>query len=166
MAITEQELDVRPRTGFRVARWTLRIMLTLEAVLVGLQPISIGQYLDGRYALLDMHAAVAAGAEQVALLLIGVVIWYVLAGGRLWVLVGILLGIAVEAQAAMGYIRDLAVHIPLGVAVVGGTIGFAIWAWTPSSARFRPRSTQPKAVVAAPDYDTEPAAERTDEVVR
>jgi hypothetical protein len=121
----------------------LRILLSLIALVAALQPVSIGQYLDGRYALLEMHSGVATGAEMLALLLIPAVIWYLLVGGRSWVLFTLLLSVAIEVQALMGYVRVLAVHIPLGVAVVGGAIGLAIWSWTPSSGRYRPRRARP-----------------------
>lgn len=141
MAITQQPDVVRPRSGFTASRWFLRILLSLVALVAGLQPITIGQYLDGRYALLQAHSIGAAVVEQLGLLLIPIVIWYVLAGGRPWVLLTILLAVAIEVQAVMGYSRVLAVHIPLGVAVVGGAIGLAIWSWTPSSGRYRTRRT-------------------------
>lgn len=142
MAVIEQSDVAPPRAGFAASRWFLRILLSLVAVVAGLQPISIGQYLDGRYALLEMHSVGAVVLEQLGLLLIPIVIWYVLAGGRSWVLLALLLAVAIEVQAVMGYTRVLAVHIPLGVAVVGGAIGLAIWSWTPSSGRYRPRRTR------------------------
>lgn len=145
MAITQQPVAARPRAGFTASRWSLRILLSLVALTAGLQPISIGQYLDGRYSLLEMHSVGAAVVEQLGLLLIPIVIWYVLAGGRAWLLITLLLAVAIEVQAVMGYTRILAVHIPLGVAVVGGAIGFAIWSWTPSSGRYRPRRVRQQA---------------------
>lgn len=152
MAITEQPAPSRPRAGFRVSRWFLRIVLTLIALLAASQPVTIGQYLDGRYALLDVHATGAAALEQLGLLLIAVTIWYVVAGGRTWTLLLLGLAVAIEVQAVMGYTRILAVHVPLGVLVVGGAIGFAIWSWTAASARSRPRRTR------AARASTQPAA--------
>lgn len=143
MVITEQpDVHAGPRAGFSASRWTLRILLSLVALLAGLQPVTIGQYLDGRYALLQLHSVGATVLEQLGLLLIPIVIWYVLAGGRTTLLLTLLLAVAIEVQAVMGYTRVLAVHLPLGVAVVGGAIGLAIWSWTPSSGRFRPRKTR------------------------
>lgn len=142
MTLTEQSNVPRPRAGFAASRWFLRILLSLVALVAGLQPVTIGQYLDGRYALLQAHSIGAAVAEQLGLLLIPIVIWYVLAGGRPWVLLTLLLAVAIEVQAVMGYTRVLAVHIPLGVAVVGGAIGLGIWSWSPSSGRYRPGRTR------------------------
>src|SRR5690242_18313127 len=52
----------RPSGAFVAARWLLRILITVTAVLIALQPVSIGQYLQGRYTMLAMHANVATGA--------------------------------------------------------------------------------------------------------
>jgi hypothetical protein len=142
MSTIEQPDDLRPRAGFTVSRWILRLLLSLTAVGAIAQPITIGQYLDGRYALLQMHSAGASGLEFCGLLLIPIAIWYVVAGGRVWVLITILLAMAIEVQAVLGYVRDLGLHIPLGVAVVGGALAMAIWSWTPSAARHRPRRSR------------------------
>lgn len=167
MAITEQPEVRPPRAGFSVSRWSLRILLSLVGLAAGLQPVSIGQYLDGRYALLQLHSTGATLLESLGLLLIPIVIWYVLAGGRRWVLLTLLLAVAIEVQAVMGYSRVLAVHIPLGVAVVGGAIGLAIWSWTPSASRYRARRTrQPTQEPTQERQRTRPAVGRSEAAAR
>jgi|GEM_PF-986361 hypothetical protein len=156
MSTIEQSDDLRPRTGFAASRWILRLLLSLTAVTAVAQPITIGQYLDGRYALLQMHSTGAAALEFFGLLLIPMAIWYVVAGGRVWVLITMLLAVAIEAQAILGYVRDLGLHIPLGVAVVGGALALAIWFWTPSSARHRPRRPRGRRRRAATEAQPEP----------
>ncbi|QGN31604.1 hypothetical protein [Microlunatus sp. Gsoil 973] len=152
MSSIERSVETRPRVGFAASRWVVRVLLSLTAVAAVAQPLTIGQYLDGRYALLQMHSAGAVALETFGLLLIPLVIWYVVAGGRVWVLITILLAVAIEVQAVMGYVRDLGVHIPLGVAVVGGAIVLTIWFWSPYSAKHRPR----RARSAVEDAEAEP----------
>lgn len=145
-----------PGRGFAAARRSLRLVATVVAVIIGLQPITIGQYLNGRYAFLQLHSIGAGIAMQVALLLIPAAIWFLVAGGRFMAFAASALVVALEIQGVMGYRLDLAVHIPLGVLVVGGAVMLAAWTWTPSSARPRARRVRarpadavgrPKAVV-------------------
>ena len=141
----EQPAQVRPRRGFGVARWILRVLILITAVLLALQPVSIGEYLSGRYNMLGMHSAVATGAMAAAFFLVLAAIGYTLLGGRVWVMVAsIALLFAVVLQLGMGYSRTLAVHIPLGVAIVGGAIVLAVFCCTPAFSRFRtPRAERP-----------------------
>lgn len=125
---------------FVVARWMLRIVVTATAGLVMLQPVSIGQYLQGRYAMLAMHAGVADAAAAVGFFAIFVSAFYTVVGGRVWVMIVTLaLGFAIDVQLAMGYAHQLGIHVPLGVAIVAGAIALAAWSWTPASARSRHR---------------------------
>jgi hypothetical protein len=55
--------------------------------------------------------------------------WPLLALSGLWLVEGF--------QIGMGYALVMAVHIPLGVAVVGVAVWLAIWSWSPSSRRPR-----------------------------
>lgn len=131
------------RVGFSVARWVLRVVATIQAVLLISQPILIGQYLDGRYAMIKMHSDVAAGLTVMAFLFMLLTVWFSLAGGRWWVLpFGPVFGFAVIVQAGVGYASQLGIHIPLGVAVVVVGVGFAIWCWMPRSGRVRPSRRQ------------------------
>lgn len=132
---------VRPR-GFTAARWVLRVFATLHALLLIWQPISIGQYLSGAYAMRDIHAAGAALIPMIGFLLIPVASWYVVAGGRRWVLLpGIGFLFLDEAQSIAGHVPQLAVHVPLGVGLVMLGVAFGVWVWTPASGRLRARRT-------------------------
>src|SRR5918998_4534868 len=117
MSTTTLDVDQaapRPRIGFAIARWVLRITATVQLVLLVLQPIMIGRYLDGSYAMIKAHSDIATTLSLIALLFIGITIWYSVAGGRWWVLpFGVILALAIEAQVAMGYARQLGIHVPL-----------------------------------------------------
>lgn len=134
----------------------MRILTSIQMILAVLQPISIGQYLSGRYAMLNVHSGNAVAVELLAFVVLAVSIWFVIAGGRVWVLLASLaLFFAVNIQAAMGYTRQLGVHIPLGVAVVGAMVVLCIWAWSPASSRFRPRRQRTRPVVAGQPAEPE-----------
>jgi hypothetical protein len=128
----------------RVSLWALRIVATALALLLVCQPILIGGYLSGRYAMLSNHGAVAGIATLVVVVLLGVTISYVVAGGRWWVLVaGIGFVVGVELQSIAGYARGLQLHIPLGVTVVALGVVFCLWSWTPRARLGRRRRSQP-----------------------
>jgi hypothetical protein len=119
-----------PRTIGR-AVLTFRILATLNAVLVVLQPFWIGFYLDGQYGALQIHEIGGTAVQFTALLQMVPAIWYaVVARHRVRVpILAFLLLLGVGAQTGFGYGRLLAVHIPLGVAVVVGSLAFAVWTW-------------------------------------
>lgn len=106
----------------------LRAAAALHAVVICLQPVFAGIYLDGSPGGMRMHeptglAVVFLGLAQ---LLIATIWWRT--GGR-WqaAAVSLLILIGEVVQAAMGYSRQLAIHIPLGIALVGGTVAVAFW---------------------------------------
>jgi ABC-type nickel/cobalt efflux system permease component RcnA len=45
--------------------------------------------------------------------------------------------VAVIAQTAFGALRVLAIHIPLGVAIVAFALGLAVWSFRPAARRTR-----------------------------
>ncbi|TQJ17819.1 hypothetical protein [Kribbella jejuensis] len=108
--------------------YVLRVAAGLHALAICVQPVFAGIYLDGSPAGMRMHeptglALVALGAVQ---LLVATFWWRT--GGRWIAPVASLLIVAGEVvQVAMGYSRQLAVHIPLGVALVASAVGFAFW---------------------------------------
>ncbi|SDS24022.1 hypothetical protein SAMN04488543_1347 [Friedmanniella luteola] len=119
-----------------------RVLTTAHLGLALVQPISIGQYLDGRYGLLRLHQTAAGLLVLTALVLALVGVGYVLAGGRLWALGCPLLFLLAGVQTGLGYNRALGVHIPLGVALVALAVAVAVLSWAPAAARPRaPRRT-------------------------
>ncbi|WP_371404999.1 hypothetical protein OHA10_04945 [Kribbella sp. NBC_00662] len=106
----------------------LRMTAALHAVAICLQPVFAGIYLDGSPGGMRMHeptglAIVFLGLAQ---LLIATIWWR--AGGRWQAAAVSLLILVVEVvQVSMGYSRQLAIHIPLGIALVGGTVAVAFW---------------------------------------
>lgn len=129
-----------PSAAFAAARWLLRILLSVTGLLMLAQPVSIGQYLQGRFTMLQVHSGVANGLIIVSFFTGLAAIFYAIAGGRVWVAIAIpLFGFIIEVQYGMGYARQLDIHVPLGVAVVVVTVLLCVWSWTPSSRRCRPR---------------------------
>lgn len=116
----------------------LRVLATVHALLAVSQPVSIGQYLSGVYAWLGVHSTGAGVLILVAMALGVVSIWSAIAGRRLWVaMVGPLFFFADGLQTGMGYSRTLSIHVPLGVAIVAGSVAFASWTWTRGATRVR-----------------------------
>jgi hypothetical protein len=108
----------------------LRVATTVLALATIAQPLFIGRYLDGDYDAIRWHSA---NAFLLVLLttVVGVValVWW-LRGGRPWPFVLlVLLWFLVGLQLGTGYARSLSIHIPLGVAIVTGTIALAVWSW-------------------------------------
>ncbi len=100
----------------------------LQAVAICVQPIAIGVYLNGSVAGLKIHEPVGLALAFLGLgqLIVAIVYWR--RGGRLLAPVTALLILSLEAvQIAMGYSRQSAVHIPLGVVLVGTAVCFAGW---------------------------------------
>lgn len=132
--------------------WTLRVfrtVVTLEAVLGFGQAVLAGSFLSGNYGALDMHAvnASATGITAVAMTLAAILLWRP-GGGPAWPAIasGLLFG-AEALQIALGYGRVLAVHVPLGAAIIASIALMLRWAWrqkpleepAPQVAEERPR---------------------------
>lgn len=129
------------------AVWALRATSVLNAALMVAQPILIGRFLEGDFGSLAAHQAVGGILTLTATLVLVAAVLALVPGrlgamplavaGALWVLV--------PAQLALGSTRLTSMHIPLGVALVAGSVWFAGWACTPGRARRTwrgPRVTQ------------------------
>lgn len=108
--------------------YALRVVAGLHALAICLQPVFAGVYLNGSPAGMQMHeptglALVALGVVQ----LLAAAFWW-RTGGR-WTLpaASLLIVTGEVVQVAMGYSRQLAIHIPLGVALVASAVAFAFW---------------------------------------
>ena len=114
--------------------WTLllfRTVVTVEAVLGALQPFLAGGFLSGNYGMLDLHALNASAVGTVCLVQIGaaVLLWRP-GGGPAWpAQASATLFLAEAMQIALGYARNLAIHIPLGTAIIGCLVAMLVWSW-------------------------------------
>jgi hypothetical protein len=123
----------------RVTLWLLRVVLTVQAVAAVAQPVIAGRYLSGDFDALAIHAAVA-GLMMLATIaaFVAAVLYWVVGRGAGWpALTLVALFVAVIAQMALGAIRVLAIHIPLGVAIVAIAVALAVWSFRPAAQRRR-----------------------------
>jgi hypothetical protein len=125
----------------------LRVVAVTHAAAACLQPVLAGSYLSGQGAAMRMHEPVGLGLAFVALtqLLTAMIYWR--SGGPGWPALLSLAVVAAESvQISMGFARELAVHIPLGVGIVMTALVFAGWTFRPA-ARVR-RTAKTEAVAA------------------
>jgi hypothetical protein len=109
------------------------VLVTLEVALGLMQTALAGGFLGGDYGALDLHATNASilGVVCLAQLVSAVLLWKPGRGPgwpALWTAV---LFLAEGGQISLGYARVLAVHVPLGVAIVVALVLMARWAWRP-----------------------------------
>ncbi|WP_092535567.1 hypothetical protein [Amycolatopsis arida] len=110
-----------------------RGVVTLHTALLVVQPVIVGRFLSGEFTMLAAHRTTASFIMVAALLqiLASIALWR--PGRRAkWPMAAAVAMLAIEVtQMVGGYSRALGLHLPLGVALVAGGIGFAIWAWLP-----------------------------------
>lgn len=115
----------------RAARLVLRIVTTLAAVDAITQAMLAGKFLAGNYSALDLHASNVniLAALTLAMLAATIAHWR-LAQGPCWpILAAILLAAAEGGQVALGKSNLLALHVPLGVAIIAALLALAAWSW-------------------------------------
>lgn len=105
----------------------LRAVAVPHAVVVCLQPLLAGLYLNGSGSVMRLHEAfgLAAGGLAALQLLLAAAWWRSPAGsgGPALLAAGVL---AAEAyQLPAGFDRQLSLHVPLGVAIVIGSVTLA-----------------------------------------
>lgn len=115
----------------------LVIVLGLHAVSAAAQPMLAGAYLSGSVDAIDLHSIAGSSLVLVSLVqgVLAVLFWR-RGGGPGWpALATVALLLAESVQLAMGYVRILAVHVPLGVAIVGTAVAMFWWSllWRPAS---------------------------------
>jgi len=110
-----------------------RVVVTVEAVMTFTQAVFAGGFLSGHYELLGLHADYGriTGYAAVAQLITAILLWRPGRGPGWPVLVCTLLLGAVGSQIYLGFARILSIHVPLGVAVITGSVLLVIWAWKP-----------------------------------
>jgi hypothetical protein len=118
MAVQSTSRPTGSRPGIAVA---LHLLLRLLALLVFAQAVFAGLFLDGNAAWRQWHAV--NGMLLIPLLALLAVVLTVLlwrSGGPGWIaLASLALLLAIVVQNAMGQTSQVAVHVPLGVAILG-----------------------------------------------
>jgi hypothetical protein len=106
----------------------LRAVAGLHAVAICLQPAFAGIYLNGSGAAMRMHEPTGLALTFAGLIqLLVATIWWRSGGRLLAPAVTLLITVGEGLQVATGYTRQLAIHIPLGIALVAGAVAFAAW---------------------------------------
>jgi hypothetical protein len=119
------------RTGPRWPIWTFRITSTIAAIMLFDQAIFAGQFLGGTYDSLHVHRENATYAG-IAILLCAVSAVLLRWPGRgpWWpMLAGLGIFGLIALQIVLGFTRALALHVPLGVAIILIAAALAVWAW-------------------------------------
>jgi hypothetical protein len=128
-------------------RWTLvpfRIVITAAAVLLFDQAIFAGQFLAGTFGSLQTHRenATVAGLTVLAAAVAAVPVRWP-GKGPIWPVFACLgLFGLIALQIALGFARVLAVHIPLGVAIILLAILLVVRAWRLNLPPVDPRASQ------------------------
>lgn len=119
-----------------VTRWLFRLVLGIHAVLAVAQPLLAGSYLSGNLDAIGWHATIGSSLLPLALLqLLAAVLFWWPGRGPWWpALATMALIVAEVTQVSAGYSRTLGLHIPLGVAIVGGSVALFVWSlrWRPA----------------------------------
>jgi hypothetical protein len=106
----------------------LRVVAGVHAVAICLQPLFAGIYLNGSGSAMRMHEPLGLALTLTGLLqLLVATIWWRSGGRAVAPAVSLLILLGEVFQVAMGYSRQLAIHIPLGIALVATTVAFAFW---------------------------------------
>jgi hypothetical protein len=124
--------------------------VSIHALLIVGQPVLAGAYLNGEFDALSYHGINADVIILADMVQFAVAVIYCWAGkgSALPALLSVVLFFAEGLQIGMGYERNLAVHIPLGVAVLLTQLLLAVWVWgakarMPRSWSLRRKSSSP-----------------------
>jgi hypothetical protein len=126
-AVLPSDTPPRPRWPLML----LRIVATLYAVATVAQPFLAGMFLSGSFSALKAHevAGQAVGGLGILALVCAILDWRLRGGPAMVVRITGGLLIADVLQIFLGYDRILALHVPLGVAIVGGVGRLAFLTW-------------------------------------
>jgi hypothetical protein len=141
MTIESMQQDVKQATVKRpkVSLAFLRIVLVVHAALVVMQPIMAGYYLSGEADAMNWHSPIGSSLWMWSMIqFVVAMLYWRPGGGRLWpVLASVALLFAELTQMILGFSQTLAVHIPLGTAIVISVLLFAAWSFRSSARRGR-----------------------------
>lgn len=107
----------------------LLVVATLHGAAAVAQPFLAGAYLNGDLAAMQVHGPLGSGLVAFTMMVLGPAsLLFIFPGkGSFWPLViAVLLFLGEGLQIGMGYSRQFGVHIPLGVAVTGVSVGL-VW---------------------------------------
>ncbi|MFI7062200.1 hypothetical protein ACIBL3_14545 [Kribbella sp. NPDC050124] len=106
----------------------LRLVAATHAIAICLQPILAGVYLNGSGGAIRIHEPLGLAVSSIAVIqLLIATLWWRTGGRFAAPLVSLLVLTGESVQIGMGYSRDLALHIPLGITLVGTVVAFAFW---------------------------------------
>lgn len=115
--------------GPRLTLWLLRSLALLFLLAVLAQPVFAGLYLSEEWDALGVHSGNATLVQFLSLFVLVSALAYWLGGrgrGRV-ALAAAVLFVTIVLQSGFGYGRVLALHIPVGVAVVTAAVLFSVW---------------------------------------
>jgi hypothetical protein len=106
----------------------LRVAVLLHAAVILAQAAVAGQFLGGDAGWVRVHEANAGIIQLTAFvqLVLAILVWRPGRGPGWPALASLALLLAEELQMGFGYARLLALHVPLGVAIFGGTIALLV----------------------------------------
>ena len=139
------------------ARWAVRLFrltVTVVALLTFAQAVFAGSFLAGYFGALDDHKnnSTITVAATAVMIMAALLLWRPGRGPAWPAWVSVLYFAVLALQTFLGYRRVLAIHIPLGTAIVAAIVLLLARAWRPFTGR------PPKA--AAPHHERELVGER------
>jgi hypothetical protein len=142
---------VQPRTGAGWVYWPFRVVVSAAGVLLFNQAVFAGQFLSGTFGAVHTHRenATAAGIAVLAAALAAVPIRWPGRGPSWPILACLGLFGLIALQMRLGFARVLAVHVPLGVAIIVLAVLLVLWAWRPHHRPAGPTAGQPTDDTAA-----------------
>lgn len=111
--------------------WVFRALATGAATALAGQAVFAGQFLSGAYGSLLTHRENATYAGVATLLEgCGAVLLHRAGGGPRWPIAacGALFAL-IAGQIYLGFARVITIHVPLGTALIAGSVVLAGWAW-------------------------------------
>ncbi|WP_267242544.1 hypothetical protein [Streptomyces sp. PR69] len=118
----------------RVRRWPLiavRALAIAFLLLTLVQAVLAGMFITGDVDLLALHEVNAHTIAFLSwLMVVSAVLLWRPGRGPWWPMpVTVLIAFLVQTQSGFGYSRSLALHIPLGVALVAGATALVFWSF-------------------------------------
>ncbi|MFC3999612.1 hypothetical protein ACFOVU_27105 [Nocardiopsis sediminis] len=129
----------------------LRGTLIVATLQILAQAVLAGAFSTGDVRMLIVHANNGDFLTVVQLLTViaSVGLWWRGRGPAWPILLSVVLLVATEVQKYFGYVKNVLVHIPLGVLLFGATLVLLIWALAPLRVRPRARGRKKRDRAAA-----------------